>query len=343
MAKKRKATSPVKDGESTDPARRAPSVTDRRALEKVSSDMTRLLDEQSFETLEEVNDFVQQFAGARDLPRPERELTPLERAQDKMYEAWEARSRKTRVQLAREALSISPDCADAYVLLAEETTRSPAQALKLYEEGMRAGERALGHEAFAEEAGHFWGILRTRPYMRARTGVAECLWEMGEAEYAIEHFRELLRLNPNDNQGNRYLLARLLLEEGRDEELGRLLTEYEGEASAEWLYTGALWRFRREGAVRRAALSLQQGFSENIFVPLFMLELRPMPTDLPQSISRGEESEAIDYVLGNGSYWYETPGAIEWCGELFGEALEEVEKRVRAEENELKLKLIMGH
>src|SRR5215211_2010719 len=91
-------------------------VADRRALEKVSSDITRLLAEQSFEMMEEANEFIGQFVGTKDIPLPERELTPLEQAQDKMYEAWEARSRKARVRLAREALAISPDCADARVL-----------------------------------------------------------------------------------------------------------------------------------------------------------------------------------------------------------------------------------
>jgi hypothetical protein len=28
-----------------------------------------------------------------------------------------------------------------------------------------AGERSLGPKAFEEDAGHFWGILETRPYM----------------------------------------------------------------------------------------------------------------------------------------------------------------------------------
>lgn len=198
-------------------------VADRRALEKVSSDITRLLAEQSFETIEEANEFISQFVGTKDIPLPERELTSLEQAQDRMYEAWEARNRKACVRLAREALAISPDCADAYVLLAEETARTSDEALKLYEEGTRAGERALGPEAFAEGAGNFWGILETRPYMRARAGVAECLWEMGEAARAVEYYQELLRLNPGDNQGNRYPLAQLLLQEGKNEELGALL------------------------------------------------------------------------------------------------------------------------
>jgi len=231
-------------------------VADRRALERVSSDLTRLLAKQSFETMEEANEFINQFVGTKGLPSPERGLTPLEQAQDKMYEAWEARSRKARVRLAREALALSPDCADAYVLLAEETARTPNEALKLYEEGMRAGERALGPEAFAEDAGNFWGVLETRPYMRARAGVAECLWEMGEARRAVEHYQELLRLNPGDNRGNRYLLARLLLQEGRGEELGALLKEYGEDASAEWLYTRALWLFRNEGESPRASRSL---------------------------------------------------------------------------------------
>lgn len=318
-------------------------VADRRALEKVSSDITRLLAEQSFETMEEANEFISQFVGTKDIPLPERELTPLEQAQDKMYEAWEARGRKARIRLAREALAISADCADAYVLLAEETARTPDEALKLYEEGMRAGERALGPEAFAENAGHFWGILETRPYMRARAGVAECLWEMGETASAIEHYQELLRLNLGDNQGNRYLLARLLLQEGRDEELGALLKEYEEEASAEWLYTRALWLFRSEGASPRASRTLQEAFDENRFVPLFMLDLQPLPEDPPEYISPGEESEAVDYLINNGDYWVDTPGASEWFVGQFKITIDELEKRVRAEENALKLRLIMGH
>src|SRR4051812_25891806 len=149
MAKKRaswksKASADVRAGKQSSASAEGPRpVADRRALEKVSSDITCLLAEQSFETMEEANEFIGQFVGTKDIPLPERELTPLEQAQDKVYEAWEARSRKTRVRLAREALAISPDYADAYVLLAEETARTPDEALKLYEEGVRAGERAL--------------------------------------------------------------------------------------------------------------------------------------------------------------------------------------------------------
>jgi len=67
----------------------------------------------------------------------------LEDAQDLMYRAWETADQRQRVALAKEALSRSPLCADAYVLLAEETAKTPAEAIELYRKGLEAGEKAL--------------------------------------------------------------------------------------------------------------------------------------------------------------------------------------------------------
>jgi tetratricopeptide (TPR) repeat protein len=288
-------------------------------------DIGRLLEQQEFESIEEANTFLQQFIGAKEIPVQVEDLTPLERAQEKMYEAWNATG-KRRVKLAEEALEISPDCADAYVLLAEETARSPEEALRLYEQGMRAGERALGPEAFQEAVGHFWGLLETRPYMRARAGVAECLWAIGKFEEAIFHYREMLRLNPGDNQGNRYMLARLLLKRGNDEELGRLLDEYD-EGSAEWLYTRALWSYRREGGSRNATKALREAFEQNPFVPLYLSGLKMPPRRMPEYMGFGDENEAIHYFVENVEAWLDTPGALEWFAESIEDVGRDLEKR----------------
>jgi hypothetical protein len=104
----------------------------------------------------------------------ENQDTPLGQAQALMYRAFEEWHDQHRVRLAQEALEICPDCADAYVLLAENA-RSRKEARHLYEQGVAAGERALGAETFQRDAGHFWGILETRPYMRARLGLAHAL------------------------------------------------------------------------------------------------------------------------------------------------------------------------
>ncbi len=136
---------------------------------------------------------------------------PVAAAQDVMYDAWELSNRRKRIALARRALAISPLCSDAYVLLAEETAKSVREALVYYQKGVEAGELALGPEGFEKCAGRFWGHLETRPYMRARAGLAAALWALGRRQEAIEHYRAMLELNPNDNQGIRYLLAAQLL------------------------------------------------------------------------------------------------------------------------------------
>ena len=92
------------------------------------------------------------------------------RAQDVMYEAWERTTSRSRIALARKALGISPLCADAYVLLAEEA-RSIEEARDYYAKGVEAGKLALGPRGFKQYAGHFWGFLETRPYMPATSGV----------------------------------------------------------------------------------------------------------------------------------------------------------------------------
>jgi tetratricopeptide (TPR) repeat protein len=146
------------------------------------------------------------------------------RAEDLVYDAWEATGPR-RVELAREALALWPDCADAYVLLAQGAS-SLEEARELLEEGVAAGERALGRRVFAEDAGDFWLIFETRPYVRARAALAAVLWRLGRQEEAVEHQRELLRLNPRDNQMLRYRQAHWLLQLESYDELEELFAAY---------------------------------------------------------------------------------------------------------------------
>ena len=68
---------------------------------------------------------------------------PVDAAQQIMYDAWEAEGPQQQLALARKALDTSPDCADAYVLLAEMASSLP-EAIDFYEQGVAAGARGLG-------------------------------------------------------------------------------------------------------------------------------------------------------------------------------------------------------
>lgn len=293
------------------PGGETPAPFGPRSMEKMMRDLTKLLEEQEFETIEEANAFLEQFMGA---PLPEQPVAddPLSRAQDLVYQAYEAPSRTKAVKLAREALKISPDCADAYVLLAEADAKTVEAARNYYQKGVEAGERALGPEMFEENAGHFWGMLETRPYMRARQGLAEVLWFLEEDEAAIAHYKDMLRLNPNDNQGIRYLLADCLLEAERDGELEDLLEQYPDDASANWMYNRALLRFRQEGNSKTANAALKEAVAFNKYVPAYLLGTKKLPEEMPAYRGMGDENEAIEYAAAGIATWRNTLGAIRW-------------------------------
>jgi tetratricopeptide (TPR) repeat protein len=236
----------------------------------------------------------------------------VDAAQDIMYDAWDASDRKRRIELAQKALGLSPLCADAYVLLAQETARNLDEAIDLYRQGVEAGEKALGKSAFREDVGHFWGILETRPYMRARRGLAQTLWDKGLRDEAVTHYRDMLRLNPNDNQGIRYLLMDCLLILGRDDEAAKLIKRYNDDGAAAWSWSCALLAFRRSGDCPASRSALSQAIDDNAHVAALLLGDKKMPRQLPAYIGMGDKNEAVTYVHGAAVTWAATPGALAW-------------------------------
>jgi tetratricopeptide (TPR) repeat protein len=244
--------------------------------------------------------------------RPKRPTSALERAQDLVYAAWEMPTAARRVELAKKALALSPRCADAYVLLAEHSRRGSDEELDLWRRGVTAGEDALGSAAFMDFAGEFWGFLETRPYMRARFGLARALWNRGERDDAIRHLQAMLELNPGDNQGVRHILTAYLVEAGRDADLRKLMVQYPDEYSAVWAWTGALLAFRTGGDGVQARKRLTEAMTVNGHVRAYLCGEQPMPARLPPFLSPGAPDEAVHYVVEHRQGWERTPAALDW-------------------------------
>ncbi|MGH2530849.1 MAG: SEC-C metal-binding domain-containing protein [Thermomicrobiales bacterium] len=116
-----------------------PLSLDPRARERDERTVMQLAGREKFKTDEQYQAFLDFLWSSPVLPAAVPPDTPLDRAQDKVYDAFGAVGDQ-RATLAHEALAISPDCADAYVLLAEETDVAE-KALPLYEQGVVAAER----------------------------------------------------------------------------------------------------------------------------------------------------------------------------------------------------------
>jgi len=130
------------------------------------------------------------------------------------------------------------------------------------EKAVAAGERSLGAEYFEENKGHFWGLMETRPYMRARYRLADLLLDAGRASEAIGHLEALLDLNPNDNQGIREVLLGPYLAGDRLDGARRLLLTYKDDDSAVFAW-GRMLEKLLSGDFDRAAKLLQQARRNN--------------------------------------------------------------------------------
>jgi tetratricopeptide (TPR) repeat protein len=294
-------------------------------MEKMLSDLGRMIQDEGLETEEDVDAFLKAImASERPLPTRQPE-TPLEKAQALMYEAWGTENQRKRVRLARKALALSPDCADAYILLGDETTDSVEEALEFYEKAVAAGERAMGPDAFEKYAEHFWGVIETRPYMRARERLAHCLLALEEEEEALSHMWALLELNPGDNQGIRYALLPFLLDKGLLKEAGQLLADYEDDASTLFSYTYPLILFARQGPGRAVNERLQEAIEYSPLPAAYLTGRRQVVNDMgdgehPNLI--GDEADAISYFLLGVHWWLRQKGAIEWLREQAQDFLE---------------------
>ncbi|HEV8202310.1 MAG TPA: tetratricopeptide repeat protein [Candidatus Polarisedimenticolia bacterium] len=247
---------------------------------------------------------------------PSTASTPLERAQDICYEAFDSLGRR-RVVLARRALQISPDCGDAWTILADHGGDAE-QVLHRRREAVAAAERALGPERFASGA-PFWGDVLTRPFTRALDGLAVACAERGLVDEAIGHYQRLLRLNPDDNQGVRHPLAGLLLATADHAALETLITTYDSDLETILRYAAALLRYRQEGDTEASRESLACARRANSDVTEILLgRIEPLPA--VSYYIPGSLEEASYAVIEIGKPWRNTPGALDWLARTRPEA-----------------------
>jgi tetratricopeptide (TPR) repeat protein len=247
------------------------------------------------------------------LEEMEIEKTPYDEAMDLVNEAFKVTlSLEKRRSLLNKAIEICPDCADAYLALGTMAD-FPAEILSFFQKAVAAGERYAGKESFENEVGHFWQISETRPYMQARKMLGDCLWMDGKQEEAILHYQDMLRLNPNDNQGIRHILIGWLIETGRNQEAKALLDQYPGDDFAAWPYSEALLAFRESGDDKTSRALLKKAKKENPFIFEYLSAPARIPEDLPEHYALGSEDEALIYLSEHLSIWENTPGALGGC------------------------------
>jgi tetratricopeptide (TPR) repeat protein len=279
------------------------SIESEQALQEALAE----LEGKDFNSLDEINVFMNKKLNA-----PSQKKVPKgkkEKARQLIYDAFQSNGRD-RYQLAQQALDLDPNCVDAYVILAETAT-TQEEALKFYGRGVQAGEKELGKDFFEENKGYFWGLLETRPYMRAKFHYAETLYLTGNLKAATKQYEELLNLNPNDNQGVRYTLFAAYMDQGSYSKARRLLQQYK-EGTAHGLYNLLLLELLEKGFTARATKLLKDAKKQNKYVIDYLTGKKRLPKTAPDYYGFGDENEAVIYADMHLHLWDKVDGLKEW-------------------------------
>lgn len=242
--------------------------------------------------------------------------TPAEQLVD---EAWEAKRRWRRLELARQALDLDPDCVDAYMLLANDAKSHGNDPLEFYDQAIAAGERALGPDelASARKHGDLWEDPGAEAYLRARYYKGLALADCGQREAAIDELRQLMQLDAQDTMRAHILLLPLLMREGRETEADELGARFASEPNSNWESADGLRKYQRRGDTMFARRSLARVF---IVIP----ELIPYFTGKKRAPDHAPVSDDADAIYNsefNASMtawltwplYEQTPGAVEWA------------------------------
>ena len=226
---------------------------------------------------------------------------------------WRQRHRERRLDLAWQALELDPEHADALLMVLESTDMDGEERIAALRRIVAVAAKRLGKKAFQEFKPHFWGLLDTRPYMRARMQLAEELRGAGRLEEAIEEYEEMLLLNENDNLGVRHLLLPCLLALSRMDEARKLLKLHAGEC--DWnaaLAWGRVLERLLSGDEPGASKALAAARKQNPHVEVYLKGHRKLPRNLPDSCSVGSKEEALCYAGPLLTAWTRYSEAQRW-------------------------------
>lgn len=295
---------------------RLPPPQVRTGLPRAGGEMAqkvigKLAREGDFTSIDELNAHLQRLMASGELNRMIQDApeSPADQAQELAYRAMEEPSPAKARKLAEKALKLHPACTDALVIRAQTRRLGRSEFIAEMRAAVETGERSLGEKEFLDARGHFWGILETRPYMRARRELALALLGAGQLRESAAEFAAMLELNPNDNQGVRDYLLGVYLALNDLDGAATLYGQYPEDDSAAFAW-GRVFLLMLSGRRAEARKALEDAFQNNPWTAAFFFGER-MPND-PDSWGMGDEDEGDHAAVALLPACAEHPDIVVW-------------------------------
>jgi tetratricopeptide (TPR) repeat protein len=208
-----------------------------------------------------------------------------------------------------------PTFIDAYNSLGADFLKrdKDKKALEYYLQSYRIMEDFIPHDLTIEI---LWGTLGNRPFLRTLHGLGLCYMKLHEINKAIELFEALLKYNPNDNQGVRYLLGDLHLANRNFE---KALPYFEAccQEYPPCRYSYGACLFFEENYIE-AIVQFWLGFYENIYIAHYILNNEPLIAyDCWHGTNFERPEIASDYYLSPLNWWLSESRLRQFLDDLY--------------------------
>jgi tetratricopeptide (TPR) repeat protein len=223
-------------------------------------------------------------------------------------EHWWAGHRREALSYFRRAVKIDPLHADAHNHLGIASL--DARKLKDAEQHFRAAVDGGGRRVERDGRLVPWPILENRPYLRALGNLALALAEQRKWAEALAIHQRMLELNPNDNQGVRYLIGVEHLQVGDNQGAIEAFKKCIGEEVG-CAFGLALARLRAFGSSEDVGEPLLNGFAANRYVAPMLLGERWERLDAFHATNMAEPEWAADVVKAQADLWHAVPRGAE--------------------------------
>lgn len=234
-------------------------------------------------------------------------------AQAIVNNAWRQKNYKNKAKLAKEALAVYEDCADAYIILSRDSSLNDSQKKDILKKAVKAAENSLRIEKIENAAPELFKLKIAEPFFGAKYSLAIHLWNSGEREEAIENALEILRYNEEDSLMVRSIVVNWLLIEKKFSKLEELLEKYEKDNLAAIHYSKMVLSYKT-GKLEQAGHEFRRAYKRNPYVIPYILKQKKVANVLPSLIRFGSEDEAMRYVSLSSEIWNDSE-MIKWIKE----------------------------
>jgi tetratricopeptide (TPR) repeat protein len=234
---------------------------------------------------------------------------------DKGCDLYEMRALEQAEKIFKAVVEKMPDNLDGlhHWALVRKQLGDTDTAKALLKKAVSVGREAFPADFIIGEDLLEWGYLENRPFLRCMYGLGFILLKIGETEEASKIFIEMLKINPNDNQGARGLAIDSFFHMYQPQEVLSVCSLYPNDAMPDTLYGRAL-AFFQLGDQKKADESLKDAIK---CLPKVAKEITKATHKKPMSLHEGfvragGDDEAYAYWHKNNIHWESTIGSIDW-------------------------------